>query len=65
MERIENLPDVLETADLCSVLRIGKRSAYKLLSEGVISSCRIGRRYKIPKTAVEDFLRGGEKGIIR
>lgn len=53
---LENYPDVLEVKDICSVLRIGRKTAYQLLKSGKIPNRRIGRKYKIRKDAVIDYL---------
>ena len=49
--------DVMSILDLCEVLGIGRNRAYELLSSDIIHGFRIGRTWKIPKIAVEDFLR--------
>lgn len=49
--------DVMSISDLCEVLAIGRNTVYKLLSDGTICGFRLGRTWKIPKIAVEDFLR--------
>ena len=40
---LKNYPDVLNIHDLCEILRIGKKTAYKLLHEGKIPCRKIGR----------------------
>lgn len=52
----KDYPDVLNVAQVCEMLHIGKNSAYKLLSSGEIKSRRIGRKYVIPKLCVIDYL---------
>ena len=49
--------DVMSILDLCEVLGIGRNSAYSLLASGTIHGFRLGRTWKIPKIAVEDYLR--------
>lgn len=53
---LENYPDVLEVKDICSILRIGRKTAYQLLQSGSIPYRRIGRNYKIRKDAVIHYL---------
>lgn len=53
---LENYPDVLEVKDICSILRIGRKTAYQLLNSGAIPHRRIGRKYKIRKNAVIQYL---------
>lgn len=61
MTKLKDYPDVLNISDLCNILRIGKRSAYKLLRDNMIPYRKIGRIYKIPKTGVEKFLASGNQ----
>lgn len=53
---LENYPDVLEVKDICSILRIGRKTTYQLLQSGAIPSRRIGRNYKIRKDAIINYL---------
>ena len=48
--------DVLEIKDLCAILKIGRKTVYKLLQDGDIPYRRIGRVYKIPKDALIQYL---------
>ena len=52
----EKYPDVLSVSDVCEILRIGKRSVYKLLNNHDLSYRRIGRIYHIPKSSVIAFI---------
>jgi excisionase family DNA binding protein len=53
---LNNFPDVMSVADLCSVLNIGRNTAYRLLKSGDIKSVRIGNVHKIPKARVIEYL---------
>ena len=52
----ENYPDVLSIKDLRQALGIGRIGAYKLLETGEIQSFKIGKAYKIPKSALIDYM---------
>ena len=52
----ENLPLVLSVPELASVLDIGVNTAYKLVSSGQIRARRIGRRIRIPRSALLEYL---------
>ena len=54
--------DILSVKELCEILHIGKNTAYRLLQSGEIPSVRIGKVYKIPKQAVEKYLKYGLNG---
>ena len=56
---IKKYPDVLTGVDLQQILSIGEYAAYKLIREGDIYAVTIGNTYRIPKLAVENYLRGG------
>ena len=38
------------------ILNIGRNTAYELVRSGKIRSIRIGRRLRIPKDAIQDYL---------
>lgn len=48
--------ELITFEELCSILSIGRNTAYKLLKENKIKAFRIGRIWKIPKIAVDDFI---------
>ena len=48
--------DIITIDELCEILMIGKNCAYRLLTENKIKAFRIGKKWKIPKSSVEDFI---------
>lgn len=62
---VKDYPNLLSVDDLRNVLgNIGKNKAYELLRNNAIHHVRIGRKYKIPKKAVIEYLvmNGSQKG---
>ena len=57
VNKTKELPLVLKVEDLMPILSIGRNMAYKLVRTGQIYSVRIGRSYRIPRNALEDYLR--------
>ncbi|MCX4321016.1 MAG: helix-turn-helix domain-containing protein [Lachnospiraceae bacterium] len=53
---LEQYRDVLDVYDAAEALCIGKNRVYVLLGDGSLEGFRIGRVWKIPKKAVEDFI---------
>ena len=51
------LPIVLSAEDVADILNINRNAVYEMLRCGKLYSIKIGPIYKIPKDAVEDFLR--------
>ncbi|MBR3570845.1 MAG: helix-turn-helix domain-containing protein [Oscillibacter sp.] len=58
---LDDLPLVLRAEDLMPVLDIGRNTAYELVRSGQIRSVRVGRKLRVPKQAVEEFLAGKPK----
>ena len=52
-----DFPLVLKVEDLMQILSIGKNTAYRLVRSGKIYSVRVGRFYRIPRDAFEEYLR--------
>ena len=47
----KDIPDVLTPEECMRFLSIGRNSLYRLLQDGRLKSVRIGRKYRIPKSA--------------
>lgn len=60
MVTIENTfkdyPDIVSFDQMREMLHIGRNKAYTLIEQKKIRSIRIGRRHKIPKISVIEFL---------
>lgn len=60
MVTIENTfrdyPDIVSFDQMREMLHIGRNKAYSLIEQKKIRSVRIGRRHKIPKVSVIEFL---------
>ncbi len=52
-----NYPDVVSVEQMCEMLGgISEKTAYRLLKEGTIKSFIVGRRYRIPKICIFEYL---------
>lgn len=47
---------VLRVVDLMPLLSISRNTAYELVRSGKIRSIKIGRSYRIPREAVDQYL---------
>lgn len=52
----KDLPLVLQVKDLSTLLAVSHNTAYQLVRSGQIRSVRVGRTYRIPRDAVEEYL---------
>lgn len=50
--------EVLTTQEAAEYLRIDKKLLYKLIDSGQLKAKRLGRVYRISKTALNEFLTG-------
>lgn len=53
--------EIITIDEMCEILNIGKNTAYKLLKDKEISAFRIGRHWKIPKDAVNEYIYNSTK----
>lgn len=53
---LEQYSDILTVEELCEVLGIGANAAYQMLNNGAIPAFRIGRRWKVPRDAVKEYI---------
>ena len=57
-------PDVVNVEQLCEMLGgPSSKSVYRLPKEGAIQSYWIGKRYRIPKVSVIEYLTGLQKSV--
>lgn len=62
LENRENLinrdiySDLISVDEFCSMLGIGKNTAYHILNDKKIKAFRIGRNWKIPRQSVIDYI---------
>ena len=47
---------VMSVKDLSRTLNVGINTAYQMVRQGEIRSVRVGRQYRIPAKAVEEYL---------
>lgn len=49
--------DVLTVEEACTALKIGYNTIYMLLNSGKLKEFRCGRIWKIPRAALEEYVR--------
>ncbi|MCC2174558.1 helix-turn-helix domain-containing protein [Hominicoprocola fusiformis] len=53
----ESYDDVLTVEEACEALKIGYNAIYGLLNTGKLRGYRNGRVWRIPKTAIVEYIR--------
>ena len=55
----ERLSEVrfLTVAEVAALMRVSKMTVYRLVHGGELPAARVGRSFRVPKRAVEDYLR--------
>lgn len=48
--------DIMTVPDVAEALNIGKNRVYELLEQGALKGFRIGRVWKIPREAVQEYI---------
>lgn len=59
-ELLKQYDDVLTPAEVKEILGIGKNSMYALLSDGKITSFKVGSHIKITKTSLLEYLQNSQ-----
>ena len=52
----EEYDELITIDELCNILCIGRNTAYRLLKSNALQAFKIGRIWKIPKRAVEEYI---------
>jgi excisionase family DNA binding protein len=52
--------EVMTVAEVAKLLRVNRKTVEKLIYAGKLHAVKIGRVWRIPRTAVVRFLEGGE-----
>jgi excisionase family DNA binding protein len=48
----------LTVAEVATLMRVSKMTVYRLVHSGELSAVRVGRSFRVPEQAVEEYLRG-------
>ncbi|WP_300008331.1 helix-turn-helix domain-containing protein [Pseudonocardia sp.] len=47
----------LTVAEVAAAMRVSKMTVYRLIHSGELPAAQVGRSFRVPKRAVEDYLR--------
>ena len=48
----------LTVAEVAEIMRVSKMTVYRLVHSGELASVRVGRSFRVPERAVNEYLRG-------
>ncbi|WP_461023751.1 helix-turn-helix domain-containing protein [Thalassiella azotivora] len=48
----------LTVAEVATMMRVSKMTVYRLVHSGELPAVRVGRSFRVPEKAVDDYLRG-------
>ncbi|MCW2605859.1 MAG: binding protein [Frankiales bacterium] len=48
----------LTVAEVAAIMRVSKMTVYRLVHSGELPSVRVGRSFRVPERAVNEYLRG-------
>ena len=48
----------LTVAEVATLMRVSKMTVYRLVHSGELSAVRVGRSFRVPEQAVQEYLRG-------
>lgn len=47
----------LTVAEVAKIMRVSKMTVYRMVHSGELPAVRVGRSFRVPENAVEDYLR--------
>jgi excisionase family DNA binding protein len=47
----------LTVAEVAALMRVSKMTVYRLVHSGELTAVRVGRSYRVPEKAVDDYLK--------
>ena len=47
----------LTVAEVASLMRVSKMTVYRLVHSGALPAVRVGRSFRVPESAVHDYLK--------
>ncbi|MDA2804172.1 helix-turn-helix domain-containing protein [Nocardiopsis suaedae] len=50
----------LTVGDVATILRVTKMTVYRMVHSGVLPAIRVGRSYRVPEQAVQDYLHAAD-----
>ncbi|MDT0260968.1 helix-turn-helix domain-containing protein [Jatrophihabitans lederbergiae] len=48
----------LTVAEVAAVMRVSKMTVYRMVHAGELPAVRVGRSFRVPEQAVQDYLKG-------
>ena len=48
----------LTVQEVAAIMRVSKMTVYRLVHSGELASVRVGRSFRVPERAVNEYLRG-------
>ena len=48
----------LTVAEVAEVMRVSKMTVYRMVHSGELPAVRVGRSFRVPEQAVQDYLKG-------
>lgn len=60
MQTDARLPEVrfLTVAEVATLMRVSKMTVYRLVHSNELTAVRVGRSFRVPEQAVQEYLRG-------
>ncbi len=47
----------LTVAEVATIMRVSKMTVYRMVHSGELPAARVGRSFRVPESAVQDYLR--------
>ncbi|MFC6712744.1 helix-turn-helix domain-containing protein [Branchiibius cervicis] len=58
----ERHDDFMTVAEVAAIMRVSKMTVYRLVHSGELPAVRVGRSFRVPANAVDEYLRQSYMG---
>lgn len=58
----ERHDDFMTVAEVAAIMRVSKMTVYRLVHAGELPAVRVGRSFRVPSAAVDEYLRQSYMG---
>lgn len=58
----ERHDDFMTVAEVAAIMRVSKMTVYRLVHSGELPAVRVGRSFRVPASAVDEYLRQSYMG---
>lgn len=57
-------PDILTVPQVAQALGVGRKAVYDLVNNKILGAIRVGRKIKVPKFSLEEYVKTARNNVV-